>query len=211
MTNLTLYNGLNAAFASDRFNVANGAMSLSTGYLQAPNGVYFDGGDYTVIAWVYPRQFTTNPRLIDFGNGAPSDNIAFCFSDDTKGNPFQAIFNGTTAQLVLVSTQPLQLNQWNHVAFTFSSSTMKACIYVNGVLTAVGTSPVLPNNVVRTQNYIGKANGLVANADAIFDEIKIFSIALTQFQVQAEMTNDYYGNFSASASGQNTFKSFLFN
>jgi hypothetical protein len=201
ITNLSLYNLNNVAFASDRFNVANGAMSFSTGYLQAPSGIYFSGGDYTIMAWIYPRAFLANERLIDFGNGGPGDNIITSISSGTSGQVYQSLLVGIQNPFTLTSPQPLQLNQWNHVAFTFSNSTMNACLYLNGTLVAIVTSAAVPNNVLRTQNFIGKSNWAVdanANANAIFDEIKIFSVALTQFQVQTEMANEYYGNFSTS-------------
>jgi hypothetical protein len=197
ITNLSLYNLNNVAFASDRFNVANGAISLTSGYLQAPSSVYFTGGSYTVMAWVYPRAFTDNVRLIDFGNGASADNMVFSISFGTTGNPYQALVIGAANPFFSASTQSLQLNKWQHVAFTFSSSTMIASIYVNGTLTGEKTSPALPNNLVRTQNYIGKSNWAGESfANAIYDEIKIFNVALTQFQVQIEMTNEYYGSFA---------------
>ncbi len=94
--------------------------------------------------------------------------------------------------LALQSSQALSLNKWQHVTFTFISSNKQANIYVNGVLTATGTATYLPNNVVRSSNFIGKTNIVVnKNADAIYDEIKIFSVALTQSQIQFEMTNEW--------------------
>jgi hypothetical protein len=200
ITNLTLYNGENYAFTSNRYNKTKSALSLSSGYLQAPSSVYFTGGSYTVMAWVYPRQFTYNARLIDFGNGQASDNIVLCLSSVTTGKPYTVIIKGATNPLLLYSTQPLELNKWSHLAFTFSGSTRSANIYVNGILTAQGTSSNLPNNVVRTKNYIGKSNWGNPNVDAIFDELKIFSVDLTQSQIRFEMQNDYFFPGSSTTS-----------
>ena len=87
----------------------------------------------------------------------------------------------------------LQLNQWQHVCFVYSvqAAANVAYMYVNGVLWATANVSDF-NNVVRTTNFIGKSNWGDPNVNAIFDEIKIFSVALTQSQVQFEMTNDYY-------------------
>ena len=193
MTNLTLYNEMNPTFTFDRFNVSNSAISLSNGFVKAPGGVYFSGGDYTVMAWVYPRAFISFSRLLDFGNGAGTDNICFALTYSTSGQPQQYIYKGASNVLSLNSSQMLELNKWQHLTFTFLNSTKKAKIYVNGVLTANGTSNGSPNNVARTSNYIGKSNnaadGLV---NAIYDEIKIFNIALSQLQIVLEQTNDYY-------------------
>ena len=205
MTNLTLYNGSNYAFTLDRNNVANRAISLTSGYLQAPSSVYFTGGDYTVMAWVYPRQFTYNARLIDFGNGQEADNLVFSFTSGSSGKPYNCLVKGNTWPLQLYSVQALQLNQWNHVAFIFSSSTKNASIYLNGSSIANKTSSEIPNNVVRSSNYIGKSNWAEANANAIFDELKIFSIALTQSQIRFEMTNEWFSSPSISTSSLYSF------
>ena len=194
MTNLTLFGGENAALTSDRFNNLNASLSLSNGYIQAPSGVYFTGGSYTVMAWVYPRAFNHFSRIIDFGNGQLSDSLVFSLSFYTTGIVTQKIYrNSNVSSLDLQSSQPLQLNQWQHVTFTFSHSSKQANISINGVLTATGTASNTPNNVIRSSNYIGKTNNVNnKNADAIYDEIKIFSVALSPIQIQFEMTNEFY-------------------
>ena len=192
ITNLTLFNEFNAALISDRNGFNSSALNLSKGYVQAPNGVYFDGGNFTVMAWIYPRAFNSYSRLIDFGNGENNDNVICTISEGTSGKVRTAFFNSSIL-FGLTSNQTLQLNKWQHVAFTFSPL-KDASIYVNGKLTAQLVNPqVRPNNVTRTKNYIGKSystnDGL---ANAIFDELKIFSVALNQSQVQFEMNNDFY-------------------
>ncbi len=93
---------------------------------------------------------------------------------------------------LLFQTGPLQLNQWQHVSFTFSNSTLKSFFYLNGTLKNSITATAAPNNVLRTKNYIGKSNWGGPNVDAIYDEIKIFSVALTQPQIQKEIQNEFY-------------------
>ena len=210
MTNLTLYNGLNAAFASDRFNVANGAMSLSSGYLQAPNGVYFTGSSFTIMTWIYPRAFDNLARIIDFGNGADSDNVVWMFSYDTTGQLYQYLDQSANAILDYHTSQSIQLNQWQHVSFVFdkSSPSNNINIYVNGVLFDTTTLTGQLNNVIRTSNYIGKSNAADPNANAIFDELKIFNVALTQSQIRFEMTNEWFSSPNAITS---SLYSFFFN
>jgi hypothetical protein len=98
----------------------------------------------------------------------------------------------TSNSIALVSNTPIQLHQWQHLAFTFSSLTLKANIYVNGLIVATGKATSSPNNILRTSNFIGKSNWGNPNADAIFDELKIFSVALTQSQIKKEMSNEFY-------------------
>ena len=87
------YGQVNAALTSDRFGLASSALDLSNGYIKIPSGIYFNG-DYTVTAWVYMRSFPSYSPLIDFGNGAPSDNVWLGLSEDTTGKLSQELFVG---------------------------------------------------------------------------------------------------------------------
>ncbi len=205
MTNLSLYNSVNAAFTSDRFNKANSAMSLSSGYLQAPSGVYFTGGSFTIMTWIYPRAFDNFARIIDFGNGPGSDSVVWMFSYAGTGKLYQYLVQDPATVLDFQTSQSIQMNQWQHLSFVFekSSPSNNINIYVNGVLFATTSLTGQPTNVIRTSNYIGKSNWNEngdPNANAIFDEIKIFSVALTQSQIQFEMTNDYFFSGSSTTS-----------
>ncbi len=91
ITNLTLYNRFNADFITDRNGVASSALSLSNGYVQAPSGAYFDGGDFSVMAWVYPRAFNYFSRIIDFGNGQFNENIVGSLTYQSSSQPYQSI------------------------------------------------------------------------------------------------------------------------
>ena len=141
---------------------------------------------------MYPRAFKYWNRIIDFGNDKLTDSVIGVLSDDTIGHCGQYVSKGALNIFYSRSAQALQLNKWQHVAFTFSSLSQKANIYVDGNLTKSAIVLGLPNNLVRTSNFIGKSNNGDPNVDAIYDEIKIFSIALSQSQIQAEMTNEYF-------------------
>ncbi len=81
-----------------------------------------------------------------------------------------------------------RLNTWIYIALTTSGS--NARMYVDGALALNNTQPVA-RLVSRTSNLLGSTNwpddaaiGGATNAD--YDEIKIFSRALTQSQIQAD-------------------------
>ncbi len=187
--------GISYTFVSDRSNNPSSAVSLPSAYLQAPTGYYFTGGSLTVMAWVYPRAFVDFSPIIDFGNGGTSDDV-FCAISGTGGTSGKPSFYhliATGNSIYFSSSQPLQLNQWTHVSFTFSSPSGIANIYVNAVLSNTATDSIYrPNNVVRSLNFVGKNSFGNTNIDAIIDELKIFNVDLTQTQIQAEMTNEYY-------------------
>jgi hypothetical protein len=109
------------------------------------------------------------------------------------GKAFHTISKNTSNVLSVSSNKAFTQNKWQHVAFTFSNATLKSYIYLDGVLTATGTATGGPTNIVRNSNYIGKENPYWnPNANAIFDELKIFSVALTQSQILKEMQNEFY-------------------
>jgi len=173
-----LFGGSSYSFVPDRFGVANSAIYFNHGYLQVPAGVYFSG-DFTVTAWIYLNSYQLNSRIFDFGNGPGSDNIGLAFSGtssimygiDIKGN----------SELDIHTSSMISLNQWYFIAYVLSGTT--GCIYVNG--NQVINGPLhIPNNITRTNNYIGKSNWLEdSNADAIYDEIKIYNQALSSIEI----------------------------
>ena len=84
---------------------------LSTAQAQLPFGkaLSLDGGNQyatvptaaasamssplTVEAWVYVRSYADWSRLMDFGNGAGSNNIVCALSSGTSGQPAIYFFN----------------------------------------------------------------------------------------------------------------------
>jgi len=154
-------------------------------YVTAPAGVYFTG-DFTIECWVYPKSFPNWARVIDFGNGAGSDNVLLAYTYGTSGAPGFYV-EGSQFE----ASQTLPLNQWSHIAATLNGTI--ATIYINGVAAGTATFPA-PVNIVRNNCYIGKSNWGDPNADAIFDELRIWNTALTQAQIQASMNTELIGN-----------------
>jgi len=123
-------------------------------------------------------------RIIDFGNGKPSDNVVLYFYD-TSPYIAESICSSTICDGInTASSIKFQLNKWYHVAFVLNETI--GSIYVNGIL-AINCTNFAPNNVQRTNNYIGKSNWGYPNANAIYDEIKIYQGAMSQ----ANVVNDY--------------------
>lgn len=154
-------------------------------YVSLPPAVYFNG-DFTIECWVYPKSFANWARIIDFGNGAGSDNVLLSYTYGTSGAPGFYV-EGSQLQ----ATQTLPLNQWSHVAATLSGNT--ATIYINGVAAGTATFPT-PVNITRNYCYIGKSNWGDPYANAVFDELRIWNTAKTQAQIQASMYAELAGN-----------------
>ena len=186
MNNLTdvigganLYGGANYSFTYDRFCSLNSAIYFNRGYLQVPTGVYFSG-DFTVTAWIYLKSYQYYSRIIDFGNEPNNDNIILAMIGTTSQ------IYGRVSQYFQTSSI-INLNQWYFISFVLSGTT--GYIYVNGSQVATKTLLLVPNNITRTSNYIGKSNfENISNADAIYDEIKIFKGALSSNDIMNEYT-----------------------
>ena len=81
---------------------------------------------------------------------------------------------------IQTSSSIINLNQWFFISFVLNGTT--GFIYINGNQVATGTLNV-SNNQTRTNNYIGKSD---LNADAIYDEFKIYKEALSSNDILKE-------------------------
>ncbi len=136
VTNKNLSNDMNVNFVSDRFEVSKNAIDLSLGFLQAPNGVYFNGGDFTVMAWIKPTSFSAYSRILDFGNGDSGqeyDNIICAYNGPTPGEPYAEICRDSSRVLVLETDRSLELGKWQHIAFVYNSSNLTMQLYVDAL------------------------------------------------------------------------------
>jgi hypothetical protein len=157
-------------------------------YATLPSGVYFSG-NFTIECWVYPTDFTNWGRIIDFGNGPAAQNVLLGYTVNSTGRPGIYVQGG----LVTASTA-IPLNQWTHVAATLNGTT--ATMYIDGVVSGTGTIPV-PYNTVRSNNYIGRSSwgpSSDPDASAIFDDLRIWSVARSTSEIQSMMNYGLTGN-----------------
>ena len=183
----SMYGSLtNIAFVNDRFCNMNSAIffNFSSQGLQVPPGVYFSA-DFTLTAWLYIKETTSyNSRLIDFGNIDYTDNV-FVFFNSMKITYIIQVNSGLNYRMSTNST--LELNKWYHITITLNGTT--GSVYLNGRL-AVSQTVIVPPNVLRNYNYIGKGRPI-----AVYDDLKLYQGAMSQEQI----LNDYiissnYGN-----------------
>lgn len=185
-------NGLNGTLqggvtpAVDRFGDANNALSFngSNGYVNVPAGVYFNGGDFTVSAWVRKSANNNFSRLFDFGNGQANNNVLLAISSGTSGRPISQIFQNTTGGAQVSSpVTPLTNNQWELLTYTWSNNA--AVLYINGVMMGQGVQSA-PLNVVRNICYIGRSNWAGDGyAQGRFDDFRIYNRILTESEINA--------------------------
>jgi len=185
-----LFGGGNYSFVPDRFCTPNSAIYFNKGYLLVPEGIYFSG-DFTVTAWINLKSYQSYyPRIFDFGNVKNNDNVGIAFFE-TPSQIYGYTFFGSSYKIVKAPSI-INLNEWYFISFVLNGTT--GYFYLNGNQEATGTLPI-PNNIMRTSNYIGKGNFGDPNADAIVDEIKIYQVALTSSQIMNEyMISSNNGN-----------------
>lgn len=149
---------------------------LNDGYLEAPNGVYFEGA-FTVSAWIQVKEIRTFSRLFDFGNGQADNNVLFCLSVFSSGSPGLEIFSNRMGSERITSEKTvIPLNEW--VYLTFVHNTTYSSLFMNGKLVASGRT-FSPLNVRRDKNYIGKSNwGSDELANIYIKRMRIFNKAL---------------------------------
>ena len=182
--------GAGVSYTSDRFGIANGALSLNGGWAQVPAGIFFNTPQFTISVWIYPQQVGSWSRLLDFGNGFFSDNIIFTIDQYLNSKPTLQIVQGTTPPSGFsTSSIGLVSNQWQFLVGTFDGST--ASIYINGILTASVPLVYSLNSINRVNNYIGRScYGSDGYSYSYIDDLKFYSISLSASQVNDQFLKD---------------------
>lgn len=158
-------------------------------YVDIPDGFDNFQAGVTINVWAYPTAAKNYARFVDFGNGQANDNIIFG-RVGTGTNLFAEVWNGSSnGGRVTTATGAISLNTWQMFTVTVDASG-NVKIYKNAQLIQTGTTAV-PQNVVRTRNYIGRSNW---SADAYYqgsmDDVRIYSYPLDQTAI----TNLYNGS-----------------
>ena len=179
-----LYGGTSWTYTYDRFGNPNQAILFSSGFLQAPPGIYFQG-EFTFIAWVFWKGLISWSGIIDFGNGWASDNVIIGL--ESTGQFFGAIIaqgNNWPQYFCGNAIMPL-ISQWYHTAVVLQGTTLN--FYLNGFLVAYQQVNFAPTAINRTNNFIGRSEVNNYNIYAIIDDIKIYQGAMSS----AQILNDY--------------------
>ena len=168
-----------------QFNGTNARVNINDSTsLRLTNGM-------TLEAWVNPSSVTSAWRDVIYkGN----DNYYLEGTTTRSGSPGAGSTIGA-ANLTAFGTAALTVNTWTHLAETYDGTALK--LYVNGAL----VSTVAASGSIATS-----ANQLQIGGDSIFgqyfagkiDEIRIYNIAFTLAQIQADM------NTPVSAPGPDT-------
>jgi hypothetical protein len=159
------------------FDGVDDHITLSSGFADFTSGI-------TVIAYANFGVANVWERIIDFANGQANNNILLARSSTTNTLRFE-IYVNTAASLIISATEGVLNNTMACYAATANGST--AALYRNGAVLSTLSSTVLPVNITRTINYIGRSNWA---ADAYFQSemgmVKIYNRALTATEISQD-------------------------
>ncbi|RSK25244.1 LamG-like jellyroll fold domain-containing protein [Hymenobacter metallilatus] len=202
-----------------------GGTVTSTAFVFLPppgNALAFDGTDdyvrmastlpataeLTLEAWVNPAAFSGSLDALIMADNFPGQAMHCQF----YGNNLGFSVNGNSP-VDVVSTTALPTGRWSHVAVVYSASARTVRFYVNGVLNHTGTYTTAVA-VAATPYSIG--SWLSGSPQRFFngklDEVRMYTAALTQAQVQADMLSttasvpaslSLYLSFDQGAAGGN--------
>jgi hypothetical protein len=196
-TGKTWYNlvsgGANATFDSNPAIVNNGSVSIDfAGYNWAtmPADIYFKQ-DFTITAWIRLHSYANWERIIDFGNGAGSNNILLAPSDGTSGHP---ALRSESTQFTDTNTT-LPVGRWVQVTGRVRGDGLGS-MFINGSGTYNYVGMVMPQYISRSNCYIGKSNWPDALLNGEIGELQIYDGALSETAILANYnsTKNKYPN-----------------
>ena len=187
--NADMQQGMYTNFTADRFGCPNSALNLNGGYTYVPAGVYFDTPQVTISVWIYPQSVGSWSRVIDFGNGAKSDNIVLNQASRLILKPEFHIYRGSIPKGSAASRTSLALSQWEFLVATFNGSQMS--IYINGVLNGTTYLVYSLPTLNRTKNYIGKSNWASDGySSSYLDDLRFYNKSLSQSEIYQLMNEN---------------------
>src|SRR5574344_138131 len=169
---------------------ANTTSGFSTnGYAIVPQGLIDSLRSYTILFKMRASALANAPRIYDFGSASSN---SFFFRPQALAAGIK--YNGGTTTMIN-GTTVLQTGKDYRVAVTYSASTKKTSIYLDGVLAAEGTANIVePYQLISagadTRNYIGRTqwnNTSYASSNVDFsgliDSFYVYDISLSQQEI----------------------------
>jgi hypothetical protein len=173
-----LSNGSSFSFTYNRFCSSNSAIYFNQGYLQVPEGLYFNG-EFTFIAWIKFKFVSSNLIILDFSNGVNKNKIKLGVSC-TK-------IMASIGSISKYCKSFLEPGVWNHVAYVSNSTVF--WFYLNG-LQILKTISMDPYNAPTSFNFFGTNSNKNPSSNAIFSDIKLYSGAMNS----DDILNDFIMN-----------------
>jgi hypothetical protein len=181
LENATLYNAPAWSSANGGYYTFNGTNE----YGQVPSGFADFTSGITILAFVKFTSVVESDknwnRILDFGNGENDNNILFGRRRNVSDLTLH-VFNDAT-NTIFNLTNGLIENEWG---FYIARLNRETFLIKNQNISRTGSATVLPLNIERINNFIGKSNW---SADSLFKGdmgiIAMYNTALTDGQINA--------------------------
>lgn len=148
-------------------------------FLQLPYNI-LNFNEFTIMLWVYWRGGASWQRIFDFGNG---ENEYLYLTPRIR---FAIKNNGPEQRVDGIA---LPINEWHHIAVTFSKS--KVCIYIDGkIISMSNTITINPIDIKPVLNYIGRGQTSVPYFNGLIDDFRIYNFSMDSTHIE-EIVREY--------------------
>ncbi len=152
-------------------------------FVEVPNFIYPD--DLTIEAWINPVDLSYIQEIIYF-----IGDHSVQFRMDPEGIIVFGEYNNENWNYVNSEPGLIYLNQWNHLAVTKAGDQVN--LFINGV--QAGYSQFDNNPQISTMFFGTRSNAMDRCFSGSIDEVRIWSTALSQSEIRANMTNYLNGS-----------------
>lgn len=181
LTNNTTTTGASGQYATTAA-IATGTNGLTFSFWWKSKGDYSNQGGWS--------------RIFDFGNGGGDERIVFAIKYGSDTYPAIEVKRSTNAALSvpLPALTGLCDERWKHVVWTMTNSTTQTStwnIYINNVLRYTGTAGWYPNNITRTNHYIGRSYSLDGCPNGFIADFRVYDEVFTTQKI-TDLYNEVY-------------------
>jgi hypothetical protein len=182
-------------FTSETQGIRNTGADFTQGndYINVPYNAAFNLNSFTFSAWVYLESLDIQHTILYRGDVSTTNvnTISYIFRIGAENKVHLWTASGSSATQI-ESSITLSTDTWYHVVGVLSGTSGK--IYINGIENASGTLGT-PKSLTQP---IRIGNRDTTYADAVFDEIRIYNVALSASDVK-ELFEYYNRNFQIKA------------
>lgn len=172
-----------ATLTADRLNNLSSAYRfVDSTYIELPPNTYIYG-NFTIALWVNVKQRSTWGRIIEFGSGPWTNNVAISSSFESSDKPCLSLCNKNICNNIVTETG-LEPDRWVFLCVTLKNSHVE--FYKNGKLWLRSLNGVIPQPELRSMCYIGKSswpNNL--NKEVLIDDIRVYNRVLSEAEIIA--------------------------